>query len=471
MIDYDNIHSAAQLAALMEQERRDRIMKEHRDNLLRSLPHGNPSENQSVASQSQLQLKKGAIVHTAFDTYTLTKQIGQGGNGRVFSAISSDNRQVAIKFVDRNCGTEKLKRFKNEVHFCEIHTHKNIVPILDRGYISLDKEYAFYVMPLYAQTLKDKISQGLKADEAVSIFVGILEGLRYAHQYQTIHRDIKPENILFLEGSMVPVICDFGIAHFAQEELLTAVETKMASRMANFQYCAPEQKMKGGKIGFQTDLYAAALILNEMFTREIPQGIDYPRIADINSEYAYLDPVVEELLRQHPEDRLYPEDKIISEMKLRAEQQRRTEETEKLRKIQNQLIQPEKFEAHIVGKEYRDGCIQFIFDRDLNAEWTQLIKYGSFSHSAIMGYEKERLKEYRYRNNQMGLPIHGDEAPATISTLISHMNDWVAKTNELYQRQQESIAEQELAEKEKARKAEIEKWERENRIADILSQL
>ena len=64
-------------------------------------------------------LKKGAVLHTAFDDYELIKQIGQGGNGKVFSAKDSKGYDVAIKFVERNETDKNYKRLKNEIHFCE----------------------------------------------------------------------------------------------------------------------------------------------------------------------------------------------------------------------------------------------------------------------------------------------------------------------------------------------------------------
>lgn len=36
-------------------------------------------------------IQKGAIIHTAFSDFTIEKQIGSGGNGRVFSATSDND--------------------------------------------------------------------------------------------------------------------------------------------------------------------------------------------------------------------------------------------------------------------------------------------------------------------------------------------------------------------------------------------
>ena len=69
--------------------------------------------------------------------------------------------------------------------------------------------------------------------------------------------------------------------------------------MANFQYAAPEQRKKGGVTLPQTDIYAAALILNEMFTGEIAQASDYKKIGEIAREYSYLDELFVRMFRQN----------------------------------------------------------------------------------------------------------------------------------------------------------------------------
>lgn len=415
-------------------------------------------------------MKKGTVVKTAFDEYTLIEQVGSGGNGRVFSASNGACEQFAIKFLERNIGGDKLKRFKNEISFCEQHQHKNIVSILDRGYAYLDgKDYVFYVMPLFQNTLKSKIKAGIAPDEAVSIFVGILEGLKYAHEHNAIHRDIKPENILFAAESAEPVICDFGIAHFAEEDLLTAIETKPGDRMANFYYAAPEQYKRGVVTTPQTDVYSAALILNEMFTGEIPQAAGYTKIADVNADYGYLDKVFEQLYRQDPVKRLYPEERIIAEMKLLAEKNKREKEKAKLQSVINELIDPGEFEAKILKKEYREGMLVFTFDTVLPEEWYQFIAFGSYSCSFMMGYEHEKLK--KIAKNELAMPLRKTEHESDLKTIISNIEDWVRTANHTYSLTQKHNALAEQKQKEAARKAEIERIEKENAFASMISNL
>lgn len=424
-----------------------------------------------VESEAEVKkMKKGTVVKTAFDEYTLIKQVGSGGNGRVFAASNGTGEQFAIKFLERNIGGDKLKRFKNEIAFCEQHQHKNIVSILDRGYAYLDdKDYVFYVMPLFEDTLKSKIKAGITPDDAVSIFVGILEGLKYAHDHNAIHRDIKPENILFAAGSAEPVICDFGIAHFAEEDLLTAIETKPGDRMANFYYAAPEQYKRGVVTTPQTDVYSAALILNEMFTGEIPQAAGYTKISDVNADYGYLDDVFEQLYRQDPAERLYPEERIIAEMKLLAERNKREKEKAKLQSVVNELVDPGEFEAKIVKKEYRDGKLVFTFDTVLPDDWYQFIAFGSYSCSFMMGYEHEKLK--KIAKNELAMPLRKTERESDLKTIIGNIEDWVRTANRTYSQTQKRNALAEQQRKEAARKAEIERIEKENAFASMISNL
>lgn len=427
------------------------------------------SEEATVIMISQ-KLKKGTKIKTAFDEYTLLGQIGLGGNARVFSAQNNDEGLCAIKFVEQNLGISKLKRFRNEISFCEHHQHGNVVKIIDRGYVCLDdKDYVFYVMPLYKESLKDKIKEGIPHEKVIGIFVGILKGLKYAHEHECIHRDIKPDNIMFAEESWEPIICDFGIAHFAEEDLLTIVETRATDRMANFQYAAPEQRQKGGNICCQTDIYALALILNEMFTGEIPQAVGHKTIKDINPDFEYLDDLFAQLYKQKPEERLYPEDRILSELKLLSDRYNKDKTKQKLEEAVEEFVKPEEFRASIVRYEYERGALIFVFDKDLPKDWIQMIVSGSFTAGCVLGYDKSRLK--KTAENKLYMPIRGDENADTIKTITTYMKEWVKSANVKYSAEIERKIKAEYTERERQRKVEIEKIEKDNAMMSIVKNL
>lgn len=429
-------------------------------------------DDYTIRSPRSQTMKKGTKIKTAFDEYTLIKQVGSGGNGRVFSAQNSDGEVFAIKFVERNVSSTQLKRFKNEVHFCEVHKHKNIVEVLDHGFQILnDTEYVFYVMPLYAETLREKMKAKLTPEQAVLIFTGILEGLSYAHNNKTIHRDIKPENIMFKADSLEPIICDFGIAHFAEDKLLTIVKTKKSDRLANFQYAAPEQRAKEELITTeQTDLYAAALILNEIFTGEIPQATDYKTISSVKPEYQFLDDVFLQLFKQNPQDRLASAEKVITEMKVQAERYKRHQEKLQLQKVIDDVVAPNDFELTVIKKEFVNGVLIFTLDQNIPYEWFQIISSGNLgNYTATVGYAPEKLK--KHNENAICMQMYGHESASNISRIAENIISWIPKANVVYSNKLRTDAQKRQRAEEESRMAKIAKLDKENEINAILAKL
>jgi len=61
-------------------------------------------------------------------------------------------------------------------------------------------------------------------EERLKLFVQVCQAIQHAHQKGIIHRDIKPSNILVtatLEGTILPVVIDFGIAKATTNQRLT----------------------------------------------------------------------------------------------------------------------------------------------------------------------------------------------------------------------------------------------------------
>jgi serine/threonine-protein kinase len=82
---------------------------------------------------------------------------------------------------------------------------------------------------------------------------------------------LKPENLLVSAQNRI-VVADFGIAHFREEHMLTAIETRATERLANYRYSAPKQRTPGATVDERADIFALGYILNEMFTTDVPHG-------------------------------------------------------------------------------------------------------------------------------------------------------------------------------------------------------
>lgn len=240
-----------------------------------------------------------------FDTYVATGRIGEGGAGIVLAVQDSEGAEYALKHLRlEKTDRRRLKRFQNEIRFGQSVHHKNLVPILDVGVSILDgAKVPFFVMPRYERTLRQVMSQGVEAAQALAIFRSILDGLEAAHGQAVVHRDLKPENILLSADVAEVRICDFGIAQFSEEELYSAVETRNGDRLANFIYAAPEQRRRGAEVDRKADYFALGLMLNELLTGLVPHGARYERVSARHKELAHLDGLVEQLISQRPEDR------------------------------------------------------------------------------------------------------------------------------------------------------------------------
>jgi serine/threonine protein kinase len=264
--------------------------------------------------------------------YKLGKQIAPGGNGFVYSAAAPDGREVAVKMLhpEKTGSREKRGRFRNEIAFCSADRHPGILRVLDAGVTPKEAGGApFYVMRKYPHTLRDLMAKRFAGEQAITEFDSILEALSVAHERGVIHRDLKPENILH-DGKR-PVIADFGIAHFTEDDLIEAVKTQKHDRLANFTYCAPEQKIKGHPVDTRADVFAIGLMLNEAITGIVPNGADYPRIAQTLPNFAFLDEVVSKALQYKPENRYASVEEMRMAIRVKAAQVAEAREIERLK--------------------------------------------------------------------------------------------------------------------------------------------
>lgn len=323
------------------------------------------------------------IFHTLSDVYEVVEKIGEGGCGQVYKVKNEDAGIFALKYLEPGkVERKKSKRFRNELNFLSKDIHKNIVKVLDWGYKEEgDKKCPFYVMKFYPKTLRELINEGLSKLDILEIFSQILDGIEATHLHGIWHRDLKPENILFDTETKTVAIADYGIAHFTEPYKKTDIETKPQDRLANFQYAAPEQRTKGRNVDHRSDIFALGLILNEMFTKNVPQGTDFIRIESISPDLVYLDDIVEQMISQSPENR--PDNIDNIKVKLQV-QQNAFISRQKLSILNNTVIKKFELDDPILNDPMK------IISYDVDPIGSKLIF--KLNHNTMMSYGRRWRK-------------------------------------------------------------------------------
>jgi serine/threonine protein kinase len=375
--------------------------------------------------------KKIEPFETLDNVYLVEEQLGSGGVGVVYRVSDQDSKPFALKlFSSTNVSREKLKRFRNELEFLRSNRHPNLVPVLDYGHVTIDgKKLPFYVMPVYSGTLRKLMQSHLDAAVALRYFSQIIDGVEALHLKGVWHRDLKPENILFDEKNDNLAIADLGVAHFEEEALHTVVETKPSSRLANFQYAAPEQRRPGQVVTKSADIFALGLLLNEMITGDVIHGIGHRTVASVSPHYSYLDALVAEMVQQEPSKRPNSLDVIKRELIGRYNdfvKQQKISELESTVIPISELDDPiENDPIRIIDADFKGGILKFTVNRNVNDEWITSFKNPQGGISYPWGKEPSR---YAIRGNAIEIDSNETDAPR----IAEFLNPYLPQANRQY---------------------------------------
>jgi TolB-like protein len=211
------------------------------------------------------------ITEALHGTYTVAREIGQGGMACVYLAADlRHRRQVAIKVLRPELGAALgPERFLREIEFAARLQHPHILPVFDSGRIG--ETTLYYVMPFVpGESLRQRLGREgpLRIEDALRFAREVADALGYAHAQGVVHRDIKPENILLAADHAV--VADFGIARAivggvaggGDEAALTATGFSLGTPS----YMSPEQAHGSAELDGRTDIYSLGCVLYEMLT-------------------------------------------------------------------------------------------------------------------------------------------------------------------------------------------------------------
>jgi hypothetical protein len=199
--------------------------------------------------------------------YTIERELGRGGMGAVFAAVSPQGQRVALKLLLGVASAQATERFLREANAARKLQHPGIVGLHEAGVDARGRQ--FMAMQLVdGESLRERLEREgpLPSREAARITLQLARALESAHSQFVLHRDLKPHNVLLArDGSAL--LADFGLARDAHDARLTTTGELLGTPA----YMAPEQAAgERGSVDARSDLYGLGATLYHMLAGRPP---------------------------------------------------------------------------------------------------------------------------------------------------------------------------------------------------------
>src|SRR5215210_9578568 len=210
-----------------------------------------------------------ALVRQAFTgRYEVEREIGKGGNARIFLAREPGGSVVALKILHPELLVSvAADRFLREIKIASQLDNPHIAKILDSG----ERDWLVYYVMSYVEgaTLRERLdtTRQLPLGETLRIASDVLEALDHAHGHGVIHRDVKPANIVLAAAGAV--LLDFGIARAVIASGSDRL-TRSGIAVGTSTYMSPEQITALVDIDHRSDLYSMGAMLFECLAGQPP---------------------------------------------------------------------------------------------------------------------------------------------------------------------------------------------------------
>ncbi|MDP0491262.1 MAG: protein kinase [Verrucomicrobiota bacterium JB023] len=240
-----------------------------------------------------------------FPAYSIDAFIAEGGMGAVYLGTQKSlDRQVAIKILPRELGADPSFRsaFEAEAKAMAKLNHPNLIGVYDFGEVD---GMPFIIMEYVEGKSLYHSAYGKQIDptEAARIVAATCRGLHHAHEHEILHRDVKPANIL-LGPDANPRLGDFGLALQMDGEDDGPIYGTPG-------YAAPEVYEGAGDT--RSDTYAAAVILYELLTGQLP-GDPYFHPSQLVQCDRRFDNLLSKALQPDPNERHQDAEEFAAEL-------------------------------------------------------------------------------------------------------------------------------------------------------------
>lgn len=210
-----------------------------------------------------------ALVRRAFEgRYAVEREIGKGGNARIYLARDAAGTEVALKILHPELLVSvAADRFLREIRLARQLDHPHIARLLDSG----EREWLVYFVMTYEEgpTLREHLARSgpLSVAETIRLAGDLLDALEHAHAHGIVHRDVKPDNVVL--ATRGAVLLDFGIARAVAASGSDRL-TRSGIAVGTSTYMSPEQITALKEIDHRSDLYSLGAMLFECLAGQPP---------------------------------------------------------------------------------------------------------------------------------------------------------------------------------------------------------
>ncbi|XP_044473999.1 probable LRR receptor-like serine/threonine-protein kinase At1g06840 [Mangifera indica] len=224
---------------------------------------------------------------SATDNFNSSTQVGQGGYGRVYRGVLSDNTIVAIKRAEIG-SLQGQKEFLTQRKLLSRLHHRNLVALL--GYCDEEEEqmlvYEYMPKGNLRHWLSGKDKARLNFSMRLRIALHAAKGILYLHTEANppvFHRDIKASNIL-LDSKFIAKVADFGLSRLGpalddQGTMATHVSTIVKGTPG---YLDPKFLLTH-KLTDKSDVYSLGVVFLELLTGMEPISHGKNIVREVNA--------------------------------------------------------------------------------------------------------------------------------------------------------------------------------------------
>ncbi|KAH7345419.1 WD40-repeat-containing domain protein [Rhizoctonia solani] len=253
-------------------------------------------QHMSIQEMFDLLLRHGCInLASRMDILQSGVLRSGGGFGNIWKGEMYDGAQVAIKVwrtpLIEQYGYKALKRSVREIYFWSRMKHENIHQLM--GVIMFKGDS----LGMVSEWMENgNLHEYMRKNSGVNkhqLCIQVACGLAYMHQHNVVHGDLKALNILMsLEG--VAKLTDFGLSVMSATSLAFSETT---SQTGSVRWVAPELLTEGATKTKESDVYALAMTMLEIFTGDAPYF-------QCQYDFQVMNKVLQGVLPPRPTDRL-----------------------------------------------------------------------------------------------------------------------------------------------------------------------